>query len=365
MKALILAGGFGTRLRPLSCTRPKLMFPVANRPLLDWIMESLSRKGVKTVILAVNYGADILSRYFGKSKFGMNILYSRENKPLGTGGPIKKAEDLLNDDEEPFFVLNGDVLSSIDYAVLLRFHRANGAQVTIALHEVENPSRFGVVELNGESQILRFVEKPRLEETSSKLINAGVYVLDHSVLDLITPEAKVSMERDIFPTLASKGRLYGQRFDGLWTDIGTPGDYLLANTAMLNIIAKDRPLIGKDVEISSEAKIVPPVVIGDEVIIERDACIGPNAAVGDNVTVRGGSKIANSIVFPRAWIDSSTSVKNAIIGESAILGRWVKIEEGCIVGDHVIINDDVTLAHVKVCPSKEVEESITQPSTVM
>lgn len=361
MKALILAGGFGTRLRPLSCTRPKLMFPVANRPLIDWILEGLSKNGVKTVILAVNYGADILQRHIGKSRFGINILYSRENKPLGTAGPVKKAENLLNSDDDPFFVLNGDVISSINYADLFQFHKSNGVQATIALHKVEDTSRFGVVELKEDNKILRFIEKPKPEEAPSSLINAGVYVLDHSVIDMLTPETKISMERDIFPALASKGQLYGKKFDGLWIDIGTPDDYLLANTAMLEIIAKEKPLLGKGVKISKEAKLIPPVSIGNGVTIERDACIGPNAAIGNDVTIRGGTKIANSIVFQRAWIDASTLIKNAIIGESAMLGRWVKIEDGCIVGDHVIINDDVTLSQVKVCPSKEVEESIIQP----
>ncbi len=366
MKALILAGGFGTRLRPLSCTRPKLMFPVANRPVLDWILEGLAKNGVKTVILAVNYGADVLLHNFGKSKFGMNLLYSRENKPLGTGGPVKKAEEMLNEDKEPFFVLNGDVLSSLNYASLFKSHKSNGAQATIALYEVEDPNRFGVVELNRNNQILKFVEKPKNGEAPSKLINAGTYVLNRSVLNLITPETKTSMEREIFPSLAKEGQLYGKKFEGLWIDIGTPEDYLLANTALLGKISGDKPLIGNDVDISSEVKIIPPVVIGNGVTIERDACIGPNSAVGDDVTIRMGSKITNSVIFQRAWIDASTSVKNAIIGESAVLGRWVKIEDGCIVGDHVIINDDVTLAHqVKICPSKEVDESIIQQSTVM
>ncbi|MFH0897061.1 MAG: nucleotidyltransferase family protein, partial [Candidatus Bathyarchaeota archaeon] len=265
MKALILAGGFGTRLRPLSCTRPKLMFPVANRPVIDWILEGLAKNGVKTVILAVNYGADMLLQHLGKTRFGMNILYSYENKPLGTGGPVKKAEKLLNEDKEPFFVLNGDVLSSIDYSALFQSHKSNGAQATMALHEVENPSRFGVVELNGHNQILRFIEKPKLEEAPSKLINAGTYVLNRSVLGLIAPEAKISMERDIFPILASKGQLYGQRFEGLWMDIGTPDDYLLANVAVLSIIASEKPFLGSDVEISSEAKLIPPVATGNRV----------------------------------------------------------------------------------------------------
>lgn len=258
MKALILAGGFGTRLRPLSCTRPKLMFPVANRPLLDWIMENLSKNGVTTVILAVNYGAEMLQQYFGDSKYSMEIMYSHENKPLGTGGPIKKAEGFLGSDKEPFFVLNGDILSSISYETILKFHQTNGAKATIALREVENPSRFGVVQLNSENQILRFVEKPKIEEAPSNLINAGVYVLDHSIINMIPPDTKVSTERSIFPQIAQERKLYGQKFDGLWIDIGTPDDYLNANIAMLNLIAKEKPLIGKRTKISNEAKIVPP-----------------------------------------------------------------------------------------------------------
>jgi mannose-1-phosphate guanylyltransferase len=341
-----------------------MLFPIANRPLLDWVLENLSKHGVKTVVLAVNYGADALLRYFRKTKFGMKILYSSENKPLGTGGPIRKAKDLLGDGE-PFFVLNGDVLTSIDYAALYQFHKTHRAQGTIALHEVEDPSRFGVVEINKQNQIVNFFEKPKLEDAPSTLINAGVYVLDQSVIDLIPPENKTSIEREIFPILASRGHLYGQKIDDLWIDIGTPDDYLNANSAMLGIISREKPLIGNDVDISDDATIIPPTVIGNGVTIERDACIGPYSAIGDYVTVRGGSKITNSVVFPRAWIDASTSIKNAIIGESAILGRWVKIEEGCIVGDRVIINDDVTLAQVKVCPSKEVEGSIIQPQTVM
>lgn len=363
MKALILAGGFGTRLRPLSCTRPKLMFPIANRPLIDWILENLAKSGVKKAILAVNYGAGMLIRHIGTEKFGMEVQYSHENKPLGTGGPVKKAEKLLDDD--PFFVLNGDILSTINYSDLYKFHLNNNAEATLALQKVINPSRFGVVELNKKKKIVRFIEKPRPEDTESDLVNAGIYVLNRSVLKYITPEMKVSIEREIFPILAHKKQLFGNQFEGLWIDIGTPEDYLHANVSMLEIIAKEKPIIGDSNQISAEAEIIPPVAIGNGVTIERDACIGPYAAIGNHVTIRGGSKISNSVVFHRAWIDSSTSVKNAIIGEAAILGRWVKIEEGCIVGDHVIINDDVTLAMVKVCPSKEVEESIIQPKTIM
>lgn len=365
MKALILAGGYGTRLRPLSCRRPKQMFPVANRPILDWILEGLSRKGVSHVILAVNYMADILEKNFGRSKYGVDITYSLERKPLGTGGPIKRAESLLIKDGEPFFVLNGDILSSIDYAKLYEEHVRKGAEATIALQEVENPSGFGVVEISPDNRIHRFVEKPDPREAPSKLINAGVYVLDQCIFDLIPNEENVSIEYDVFPVLASRERLFGYIHDGLWLDVGKPDDYLAANRLMLDSMDGETT-INCENRIDPSVRIVPPVAIGKGVVAEEDALIGPYTAIGDGVLIKKGARIENSVVFTEAWIDSFASIKGAIVGEGAIIGRWVKIEDGCIVGDHAIINDNVTLTKkVKVCPSKAVKDSVLEPCTVM
>ncbi|TEU08379.1 nucleotidyltransferase family protein, partial [Candidatus Bathyarchaeota archaeon] len=177
MKALVLAGGFGTRLRPLSCTRPKMLFPLANQTLLDWTLKNLSEGGVDTVVLAVNYMAEALVRYFGPTKFDLGIIYSREGRPLGTGGPIKKAEALLVDGE-PFLVLNGDVISDIDYRRIVEYHKSKGAAATIALIRVPDPSRYGAVEMDSEGRVLRFVEKPERGEAPSNLINAGIYVFE-------------------------------------------------------------------------------------------------------------------------------------------------------------------------------------------
>ncbi|MFQ6075869.1 MAG: sugar phosphate nucleotidyltransferase [Candidatus Bathyarchaeia archaeon] len=366
MKALILAGGFGTRLRPLTCTRSKLMFPIANRPLLDWILESLARSGVKKVVMAVNYMAEAIERSFGTSKYGMRLEYSRETMPLGTGGPIKRAETMLDEDDDPFFVLNGDILSTVDYADLYKRHMSFKAEATIALYEVDDPSRFGVVEINGRSQILKFVEKPQPEEAPSRLVNAGVYVLKQSVIEGIPPAGKVSLEREIFPVLAERGGLYGHRFDGFWVDIGKPNDYIIANKMMLDLVAGDRPLLSDGVKIHPEAKIHLPVALGKGVTIEEGACIGPYASIGDRVTMGKGTRVQESVVFPGAWVGNFTSIKGAIIGEEAILGQWVKIEERCIVGDYVNILDNVTLTQkVKICHSKEVDSSILGPETVM
>jgi NDP-sugar pyrophosphorylase family protein len=365
MKALILAGGFGTRLRPLSCTRPKLMFPIANRPLLDWTLERLAASGVKEVVLAVNYMAHVLKNYYGTTQYEMKISYSHETKPLGTAGPIKKAEQLIGRDS-PFFVLNGDILSEIDYQALLKAHQENGATATITLLAVSDPSRFGVVEIDSSNRIHRFVEKPKPGETPSNLINAGVYALDPSVFTYIKPNEKVSMEREVFPVLAKEGKLFGYRCDKLWIDIGKPADYLQANRYMLDKISSKQPILGEAVEIKPNTKITKTVVIGNRVEIGEDAHIGPYAAIGENTVIGKGTRIENSIIFPGAWIDAHTSIRGAIIGEGAIIGQWVKIENGVIVGDHAIIYDNVTLTQeVTVCPSKEVDESVLEPRQVM
>lgn len=193
LKALVLAGGFGTRLRPLTCTRPKQLLPVANEPSIDWTLRNLSDHGVDTVVLAVNYMAEAFVRYLGPSKHNLGILYSREERPLGTGGPIKRAQSYFKG-EEPFLVLNGDVISDIDYSRLLEFHKEKGGMATIALYPVADPSRYGAVELDGHGSVRRFVEKPKVGEAPSNLVNAGIYVLDPKIMEYI-PEGR-EIDRD-------------------------------------------------------------------------------------------------------------------------------------------------------------------------
>lgn len=208
MKAIILAGGFGTRLRPLSCTRPKMLFPVANLPLMDWPLMNLSKGGVDTAILAVNYMAEAIVRYLGPTKYDLGIIYSREQRPLGTGGPLIKAKDLLNEDE-PFLVLNGDVVTDLDIRRLIEFHREKKGLATIALVQVPDPTRYGSVEKDWEGHVVDFVEKPEPGKAPSNLINAGVYVLEPQVLDYIQDGRAVSIEREVFPILAKEGKLFG------------------------------------------------------------------------------------------------------------------------------------------------------------
>jgi NDP-sugar pyrophosphorylase family protein len=361
LKTLVLAGGFGTRLRPLSCSRPKALFPVANKPLIDYTLESLSEANVETVILSVYYMAESMVRYLGPTKYNLGILYSREQRPLGTGGPIKKAKDMLNEDK--FMVMNGDILTDFDYRRLINYHEEKGGIATVALTQVRDPTRYGSVELDWEGRITRFVEKPEFGKAPSNLINAGIYILEPEIFDYI-PDGKVRLETDVFPVLAEEQQLYGFESHGFWIDIGESADYLAANAAVL---ARQKGVVKPDsVQIDPSAVIHVPCNFGENITIGADSRIGPNVSLADDVIIGKGCRIVNSIVFSGAVIEDYSSVKNAILGENSVLERWVKVESGSLIGDFAQIADGVTITEgVSICPSKSVEESILQPRQVM
>lgn len=375
MKAVVLAGGFGTRLRPLSCTRPKHLFPIGNKPQMDWTIERLSKSGIKEVILAVNYMAEVYIQHYRKTQ-KPKIAFLRDvpvsdthtpfqRRPLGTGGAIKNAEKMV-EHKESFLVLNGDILTNLDYAQLMKRHRSNKkAAATIALYKVKDPSRYGVAELSKNSSILRFIEKPARDKAPSNLINAGIYVLEPEIFDYIPSGRPVSIEREVFPTLAQEGKLYGYNFKGLWIDIGEPKDYLKANKLwLLHEIKKSQ--IGKNVRIKDGAEIKNPSAIGNCTTIGEKSEIGPYVTIGEHVTIGKEVHVENSIIFPSAMISDSTSIKGAAIGEAAIIGSRVKIGNGCLIGDHAMIRDNVALARgVTVCPWKEVAESVLKPKCLM
>lgn len=359
MRAIILAGGFGTRLRPLSCTRPKILFPVLNKPLLEWTYQRLNQNNVTEAILAVNYQTEVSIKQNRIPKHGVNVTYSRDpiRKPLGTGGPLKKAEKYL-DSTEPFLVLNGDIFADVDYTQLLRTHDKHGATATIALHEVADPTRYGVAQVNSEGMITRFVEKPKKGKASGNLINAGVYVLDPKILKLIPRDAHVSLEREIFTRLAERNELCGYTYDELWQDIGKPEDYLELNATLLQEKAPPAPK-------SRLAEIRSPVAIDRGVSIGHGATVGPYAVIGRNVKIGRNAKIANSILLREAVVSDSAIINGAIIGEGAYIGGDTRIKPGCIIGDHVRIRDNLSIAGgVTVCPAKEISESILRQRNV-
>jgi NDP-sugar pyrophosphorylase family protein len=351
-----------------------MLFPVANKPLLDWTLKNLAKNDVKKTILAVNYLAEAFIQRYGQRAYGMKILYSRDLpttsetalpfQKLGTGGAIKKAESLL-EDKEPFLVLNGDILTNLSFKELMKTHKASGATATIALFEVEDPSRYGVVELDNKNHIIRFVEKPPREKAPSNLINAGVYALNPEIFNYIQKGRPVSMELEVFPKLVKERKLCGFIFQGYWTDIGKPKDFLKANKLLLGTEIKNER-VAKTATLEREVKLRKPCIIGDNVTIRSKSKIGPNTTIGDNVTIGKGVSIENTIIFPRAVISDFTSIKGAIIGEASRIGKKAKIENGCIIGDYVVIQDNITLTqNVSVCPYKEVTENVLTPKCLM
>jgi len=362
LKALILAGGFATRLRPLSCTRPKILFPIVNKPLLQWTFERLVKNGFRETILAVNHQTEFLLKRYKIPKCGVKITFSRDplKKPLGTGGPIKKAEKLIGFDGA-FLVLNGDIFADVKYTKMAKMHEEKEAVATIALHRVEDPSRYGVAELTRENRIKRFVEKPQREAATTNLINAGVYALNPEIFGYIPKGRRVSLEREVFPKLVKEGKLYGYLFDGFWSDIGRPEDYLKINQVLLDLLAS--PFKYK---IGSRAEIKKPVALDQRVSVGEESVIGPYAVLGHKVTVGKNVHIQNSVIFPETVISDFSSINGAIIGENVIIGKSVKIGEKCILGDHVRIRDNILLAkEVSVCPAKEVSESVLTPKCIV
>ncbi len=353
MKALILIGGFGTRLRPLTCTRPKALFPIVNKPLLQWTFERLAQSGVEEVILAANALTEFHIKQHRLPKCGLTVKYSHDppKKPLGTAGPIKKAEKLLGHDK-PFLVLNGDLFTDISYKDMFESHVQGKAVATIALHEVEDPSRYGVAELAENSRIKRFIEKPPKETAPTNLINAGVYVLSPKIFQYIPAGRAVSMEREVFPRLAAEGTFYGHKVGGLWIDIGKPEEYLATNKMLLDKLGNKHV---KPAQYPYELK--NPFVFDKGVTIGENSVIGPHVVLGKNVSVGKNVQIRDSVVFPEAEIDDFAVVTGAIIGECAIIGKNVKVPRGCIICDQAKIKEGVTFNEkVSICPAKEVTE---------
>ncbi|MEM0492831.1 MAG: NDP-sugar synthase [Candidatus Thermoplasmatota archaeon] len=317
MEAIILAGGFGTRLKPLTYTRAKSLLPVLNRPMISYIMEKLPSE-IETVILAVNYRKDQIEDYFKTNDYGREIIVNDEPEPLGTGGATKYAEEHITG---RFFVLNADIISSIDLSCMIKYHKKKKAVSTISLWPVKNVSEFGVVDILRDGKIRHFVEKPRPEDAPSNLINAGVYLLEPEVLDYIPRGRLVSMEKEIFPRIISDtGRFYGYRFKGYWIDVGRIQSYhdvhkLLMKRRKLSIVNGENCSILGEVEDSC---------LGDHVIVEED------------------SNVTDSIIFNNVHIGRGVKIKQCIIGEDCVIEDKADMEN-VIVGDNEHIRNNMIL----------------------
>ncbi|PMQ02111.1 MAG: nucleotidyltransferase [Dictyoglomus sp. NZ13-RE01] len=333
MKALILAGGKGMRLLPLTKVLPKPMVPIVNKPFLHHLIEYLKSYGINEIILSLGYKGEEIKKYFDDGKnFGVKIYYVEENTPLGTGGAIKNAEDLIDDQ---IIIFNGDILTDIDLEDLINYHKAKKGLVTIALTRVEDPSQYGVVLLDESSQIKSFIEKPKKEEAPSNLINAGIYVFEKEILNYIPKGREVSLEKEIYPVLLKENiPIYGFEFDGYWLDIGNLHKYLKANKDMLlgkiklptsKMITTNKIVMGENTEVHPKAKIEGPVIIGDNTVIDKNSEIHPMSVIGNNVIIEKNAKIKESIIWDNAKIGENAYVENSVIASHRTISDNEKI----------------------------------------
>ncbi len=319
MQAIILSGGFGTRLAPLTFTRPKSLLPLLNKPLIHHVIDSLP-PGTE-VILATNYKRDAIEKYF--SSLERPIIINDEPQPLGTGGAVKFADRYL---KGTFLVMNGDIISSLNVRKFIKFHTGMKAAVSISLWPVENVEEFGVVDLKPNGRITKFVEKPSREHAPSNLINAGAYCLDEKVLDYIDAGRFVSMEQDIFPQVIIDGKRFcGYTFEGFWIDVGRPWSYLEAHWALMR-----RQGIESVVDSSCDV---------------RGRISG--SSLGKNVTVGSRASVLSSVVFDGADIDDRSYIEECILGEGCRIGRNVRLVQS-IVGDGEVIEDNRSLQNASV-----------------
>jgi mannose-1-phosphate guanylyltransferase len=318
MKALLLVGGKGTRLRPLTDRLPKPMVPVMGRPLLERTIENLRRHGVDEIILSTCYKSEAIETYFGDgADFGLKIHYVNEDTPLGTGGAIKNCEKYFNDS---FFVMNADILSNINLSEMLRYHRRKNTDVTIAVTRVEDPSAYGVIEYDNDGYALSFREKPK--EIVSHFINAGFYIFEPGVLKRIPSGRVVSVEREVFPSLLEDGRKIAvYKGCNYWLDIGTPEKYIQAHrdgfTERLRLPETDfgkRAVYSRlNASISRSAMLRGPVYLGRNVRIESGAVVGPHVVIGDNCVIGNQSKVSGSILWDNINIADSVKMTDCIV----------------------------------------------------
>ncbi len=366
MKAIIMAGGEGSRLRPLTCARPKPMVPIVNSPCLEHIVNLLRDQGISEIGVTLQYMPDEIRNYFGTGKdFGVNLHYFVEEIPLGTAGSVKNAASFL---DETFIVISGDAVTDCSLQEAVAFHKEKGALVTIVLAEVTCPLEYGVVIMTEEGKITRFLEKPGWGEVFSDQVNTGIYILEPEILDYIEADQQVDFAKDVFPKLLSMGKgMYAITIRGkYWCDIGTIEQYaqahldILEGRARLALPGTERSpgvWLGERSAVDQSARLTPPVVIGEGCTIGPQAEIGPGTVLGREVRVGRGASVKRSVVWDGALIDAAAELRGAVIGWRGCVQTAASCFEGSVVGDRSVVGERcVVRPGVKIWPGKWVEK---------
>ncbi|HEX6491406.1 MAG TPA: sugar phosphate nucleotidyltransferase, partial [Gaiellaceae bacterium] len=374
MKAVVMAGGEGTRLRPLTSNQPKPMVPVVGKPCMEHIVELVRGHGIEDVIVTVAFLPQAIRSYFGDGEaLGARIEYSVEESPLGTAGSVRLASEKL---EDTFVVISGDALTDVNLEKLVDFHRAREAAVTIGLKSVENPLEFGIVVTDDEGRIERFLEKPSWGQVFSDTINTGIYVLEPEVLRHIPTDRPYDFSKELFPLLLEMGRpMYGYVFGEYWQDIGNLEQFRQANfDALDGAVALNIPgirlrgnvWIGEGVELDDLEQIEGPAFVGNYCRIATDAAVAPFSVLSASVTLRERARTSRSVIDASTYIGRSAVIEGAIVGRSCDIGSHVLVQEGAAIGDEVALGaQSVIHPGVRIYPFKEVESGAQVTESVI
>src|SRR5229473_932742 len=364
MKAVVMAGGEGSRLRPLTSRQPKPLVPVAGRPIMEHILLHLRRHQMRDVIATVQYLGASIRNYFGDgSEQGVALSYSVEDSPLGTAGSVMLARQQLN---EPFLVISGDALTDIDLGAAVRFHRERRALATIVLKPVPNPLEYGVVVVDEGGAVQRFIEKPSWGEVISDLANTGIYVLDPAVFDFFRPGEVTDWSGDVFPKLLKQGEpVFGWVTSGYWEDVGSHAAYVKANFDCLEgrvkvEIPADRKSEGiwihAEADVSEGARIDGPALIGAGAKVRSGAWVNGPCVIGGYTTIDSGAKVSNSILWDHSYVGLNSRLRGAVVCRSVTVKNGCLLEEGSVIGSEVVLGAGATVnANVRIWPNKEVE----------
>lgn len=364
MKAVIMAGGAGTRLRPLTSNQPKPMVPLANRPLMEHIVFLCKRYGFEDLVVTVQFLASLVRQYFGNGEdFGVQLSYATEERPLGTAGSVKNAESAF---DEPFLVISGDALTDIDLAKVARYHEEKGALVTVVLSRQANPLEYGIVITDPHDRIERFLEKPGWGQVFSDTVNTGIYVLEPEIFDYIPADSPFDFSKDLFPILLEKGApMFGYVAEGYWTDVGTIEAYMQAHHDVLDrkvdieipgFEIADRVWVGDGAIIDPDARIEGPALLGEHAKVEAGAHLREYTVLGNNSVVKDGAFLHRSVVHDNAYVGPGANLRGCLVGRNADVRRNARLEEGVVVGDEGFVGEEAVLQpNVKVYPFKTVE----------
>ncbi|MDS1269222.1 mannose-1-phosphate guanyltransferase [Lipingzhangella sp. LS1_29] len=375
MRAVVMAGGEGTRLRPMTANQPKPLLPVVNRPIMEHVLRLLRRHGLDDTIVTVQFLATLIRNYFGDGEeLGMNVRYVAEEVPLGTAGSVRNAEQYLRG--EPFLVISGDALTDIDLSDMIRSHRERGAAVTIGLKRVENPLEFGIVIIDDEGRVQRFLEKPTWGQVFSDTVNTGIYIMEPEVLDYVPQGEVVDFSADVFPRMLADGHpLYGYVAEGYWEDVGTHESYLRAQADVLSgkvdveidgFEVSPGVWIAEGADVAPDAVLKGPLYVGDYAKVESGAELREFTVLGRNAVVRSEAFLHRAVVHDNSYIGASSNLRGCVIGKGTDVMAGARMEEGVIVGEECVVESEAYLANdVKVYPFKTIEAGAVVNSNVI